>query len=69
MAATTPGSVDPVMSPTNQRVAHVLRNVLGWSYLLVLLALALYASYRYWRWQEDRKRRFRNLRRQSPVDW
>jgi len=59
-AVSGPVDVKSIMSPPNQRIAHVLRNVLGGSYLLVLLLLLIYATYRYWCWKESRARWFRN---------
>ncbi|HUC85946.1 MAG TPA: hypothetical protein VL970_12190 [Candidatus Acidoferrales bacterium] len=47
------------MTPPNRQVAHILRNVLAGSYLLILLILLLYAAYRYWRCREDRERKLR----------
>jgi prepilin-type N-terminal cleavage/methylation domain-containing protein/prepilin-type processing-associated H-X9-DG protein len=60
-AAETSALKDPdsTMSPTNRKVAVVLRGVLTGSYLLVLLLILLYTAYRIWvrRYNAEHKRR------------
>jgi hypothetical protein len=48
---------DSVMSPGNRQAATVFRAFLAGTYLLVLLALLLYAAYRYWRWRQSPSRK------------
>lgn len=47
------------MSPTNRKVASVLRDFLGGTYLLLLLLLLLYIAYRIQRWRQEVERRRR----------
>ena len=45
------------MSPTNRKVASVLRTFLFGTYLFVVLLLLLYAAYRVQRWRQEVERR------------
>ncbi|MGA2243412.1 MAG: prepilin-type N-terminal cleavage/methylation domain-containing protein [Verrucomicrobiota bacterium] len=67
-AAAKPADIDPFMSPSDRRMAHVLRTVLGGGYLLLLLLLLLYAAYRYWRWRESRARKLCRRAPESAPD-
>jgi hypothetical protein len=62
-----PKDTDTPMSPTNRKVAGVLRTVLAGSYLLVLLLILLYTAYRIWAWRynAEHKRRMNTARRRS----
>jgi prepilin-type N-terminal cleavage/methylation domain-containing protein/prepilin-type processing-associated H-X9-DG protein len=46
-----------LMSPFDRKVASTLRHVFGWSYLLLLLLLIAYVSWRINRWLQERKSR------------
>ena len=48
---------DSAMSPGNRQAATVFRGFLAGIYFLVLLALLLYAAYRYWRWRQSPSRK------------
>jgi prepilin-type N-terminal cleavage/methylation domain-containing protein/prepilin-type processing-associated H-X9-DG protein len=48
---------DSAMSPGNRQAATVFRGFLAGTYFLVLLALLLYAAYRYWRWRQSPSRK------------
>ena len=65
-----PKDTDTPMSPTNRKVAGVLRTVLAGSYLLVLLLILIYAAYRIWAWRHnaEHKRRMKSARSQTLPD-
>jgi prepilin-type N-terminal cleavage/methylation domain-containing protein len=58
----SPKDTDTPMSPTNRKVAGILRTVLAGSYLLVLLLILLYTAYRIWlsRQKAEQKRRLKS---------
>jgi hypothetical protein len=49
-----------VMTEPNRKAARVFSDILVGTYFLVLLALLLYAAYRYWRHQQNPARKFRH---------
>jgi len=53
----SPQDTHVTMSPTNRKVASVLRDVLVGTWLFVLLALLAYAVYRIRRWRQEVERR------------
>ena len=53
----SPQDTHVTMSPTNRKVASILRNVLVGTWLFVLLALLAYAIYRIRRWRREVERR------------
>ncbi len=53
----SPEDTHTAMSPTDRKVASVLRDVLVGTWLLVLLALLAYAIYRIRRWRQEVERR------------
>ena len=65
-----PKDPESPMSPTNRKVAGVLRGFLAGSYLLVLLLVLLYTAYRIWAWRHnaEHKRRMKMARPQTPSD-
>jgi type II secretory pathway pseudopilin PulG len=67
---TSPKDDNSTMSPTNRKVARVLRDFLGGTYFLILLLVLLYSAYRVWRWQQDpvRKRRLKMEQRRARSD-
>ena len=50
---------DSGMSYFDRRIAHFLRHVIIGTYLLILLLLLLFLSYRIWRWSHDTERKHR----------
>ena len=48
---------DSMMSPFDRKVAHYLRMLIFGTYLLILLLLLAYVSYRVWRWAGERERK------------
>jgi HAMP domain-containing protein len=46
-----------MMSPFDRKVAHYLRMLIFGTYLLILLLLLAYVSYRVWRWAGERERK------------
>jgi cytochrome c biogenesis factor len=58
------------MSPANRRIAIVLRDSLVGCYLLILLLILAYATYRTWRWRQqvERNRRLKLAREQLLSD-
>jgi prepilin-type N-terminal cleavage/methylation domain-containing protein len=65
-----PKDTDTPMSPTNRKVAGVLRTVLAGSYFLVLLLILIYAAYRIWAWRynAEHKRRMNTARSRTLSD-
>ncbi|HEX4351058.1 MAG TPA: hypothetical protein VH251_11755 [Verrucomicrobiae bacterium] len=53
----SPQDTHITMSPTNRKVASILRNVLVGTWLFVLLALLAYAVYRIRRWRQEVEKR------------
>jgi prepilin-type N-terminal cleavage/methylation domain-containing protein/prepilin-type processing-associated H-X9-DG protein len=64
------GDDDDSMSPANRRIAIVLRDSLVGCYLLILLLILAYATYRTWRWRQqvERNRRLKLAREQLLSD-
>jgi prepilin-type N-terminal cleavage/methylation domain-containing protein/prepilin-type processing-associated H-X9-DG protein len=60
---------DSTMSPTNRKIAWVLRDTLVGIYLLILLLVLLYAGYRTWRSRQlaERRRRLKLAQAQAHV--
>ena len=63
-------SAAPMMSPSEQRLAQVLRSAVEDGYLLLLLLLLLYIAYKMWRRMQQRAAQRRRLQaaQESGLD-